>query len=127
DVAALLVGHVREACEEQLHGGEQQRIAMHAGGVVGAWLCVDGGGGGGGACYRDRAPDGCALLGRQALEEDPARVEGQLLELLGGGGIGVDVALAHAHHARLQRDVKAGRVIVAHDELRGASADVDDH
>ena len=41
--------HVGEAGEEHFDGGEQQRVAVDEGGVVGVELLVDGGGGGGGA------------------------------------------------------------------------------
>ena len=66
-----------------------------------------------------------AHVGREPAREDPAHVLGELPELLVGGRIGVDVALAHAHHSGVQRRVEADRVVLADDELRGASADVD--
>ncbi len=127
DLTALCVGHVGEAREQQFDGGEQQRVAVHARGVIGVELLVDGGGRGGGAGDGDPPLDRGALLGWKALQEDGAGVRGELLELLGRRRVGVDVALAHAHHAGLQRDVEAGGVVVADDELGGAAADVDDH
>ena len=67
--AALRFVHVGQAREQQLDGGEQQRIALHARGVVGVELLVDRGGRGGGAGDGDAARDGRALGGGQAGEE----------------------------------------------------------
>ena len=49
DLAALPFVHVGEAGEQQFDGRQQQAVAVHARGVVGVELLVDGGGGGGGA------------------------------------------------------------------------------
>ena len=125
DRAALGFVHVGQAREQQFDGGEQQRVAVHARGVVGVELLVDRGGRGGGAGDGDAAADGRALLGREAVEERGAGVGGERLQLLRRGRVGVDVALAHAHDAGVQRDVKAGGASAADDELGGAAADVD--
>ena len=100
---------------------------MHADRVVGVELLLDGGRGGGGAGDGDAVLDGRALLGRKPLEERGADIAGELLKLLWGGGIAVDVALAHAHHAGVEGDVKARAAPRADDELGRAAADIDDH
>ena len=74
DRAAAGFGHVGQAGEQQFDGGEQQRVAVHAGGVVGVELLVDRGGGGGRAGDGDAAPDGSAHLGRETVEECRAGV-----------------------------------------------------
>ena len=74
---ALGFVHVREAREQHLDGGEQERVAMDAHGVVWIELLVDRSGRGGRAGDGDPTRDGRALLGRQPGEEDasvpPAR------------------------------------------------------
>ena len=126
DLAALLFVHVGEAREQQFDGAELQLVAVHAGGVVGVELLVDGGGGGGGAGDGDAVLDGGALVVGQPVEERAADVGAERLKLVGAGRVGVDVALAHAHDAGGQRDVEAGGARDADDELGGAAADVDD-
>ena len=44
DPATLLFGHVGQAGEQHFDGAEEQRVAVHAGGVVRVELLVDGGG-----------------------------------------------------------------------------------
>ena len=78
---------VGEACEQQFDGGEQQGVAVHARGVVGVELEVDGGRRGGGAGDGDAVPHGSALLGGKAIEEDRAGVEREALQLRGGRGV----------------------------------------
>ncbi len=100
-------------------------VAVHARGVVGVELLVDGGRGGGGAGDGDAAVDRCALLGGKPVVQRAARVLRERLQLLGTRRVGVDVALAHAHDAGVQRDVEAGAAPDADDELGRAAADVD--
>ncbi len=49
----------------------------------------------------------------------------RLCSSAGGRGVGVDVAFAHSHHARLEGGVEAGGAVAPDDELGGAAADVD--
>lgn len=79
DVATLLVSHVSETSKEQIDGGEQERVAVHARRIVRVELEIDGGGGGGGASDGDATRDGRALLRRQTVEKDLAGVECELL------------------------------------------------
>ena len=72
------------------------------------------------------APPAPALLGRQPLEENPAHVAREILELRRGGRIGGDVPLAHADDAGGERDVEPRHGVVPDDELGRAPADVDD-
>ena len=70
------------------------------------------------------------LTGARSSGGSPSRqrgadVQGERLELVRGGRVGVDVALAHAHDPDGQRGVKAGGPADADDELGGAAADVD--
>ena len=70
DRAAAGFGHVGQAREQQFDGGQLQRVAVDAGGIVGVKLLVDGGGGGGcagdgdAALDRLRAPRAGGLRGR---------------------------------------------------------------
>src|SRR5664280_2409688 len=124
---AVLFAHVGQAGEQQFDGGQLQAVAVDALGVVGVQLLVDGCGRGGGPGDGDPMLDGSALLGREPLQEGGANVEGELLKLLGDGRVGVDVALAHAHHPRVQGHVEAGRAPHADHELGGAATDVNHH
>ena len=126
DRAATVFVHVGQAGEQHLDRCQHQRVTVDACRVVGVELEVDGRGGRGGAGYGDGLLDWRALLGWQAVEDGGARVECKVLELRGGRRVGVDVALAHAHDADVQGDVKAGGAPEADDELGGAAADVDD-
>jgi len=103
--------------EQQFDGSQRQLVALDAVRVVRVELLVDRG------CRRRRSGDGDAVLDGvalvlgQAFAERPTHVLGQCLEPLWHRRVAVDVALAHPHDARLQRDVKAGRTPRPHDEL----------
>ena len=55
------------------------------------------------------------------------RVRGQGLELVGVGGIAVDMALAQAHDSDLKRGMKRHLAPLPDDELGRPSPDIDDH
>ena len=126
DLTAFGLGHLGEAGEEQFDGGQQELVAVDSGGVVGVELLLDGGGRGGRSGDGDAELDRQALIGGNVIEEDRSGVAGELLELLGGGRVGVDVSLAHPHDAGGSGDVEAGAAAGADDELRRAATDVDD-
>ena len=126
DLPALLFVHVGKPREQQFDGAQLEHIAVYAGGVVGVELLVDRGGGRRGAGDGDAVVDRRALLSGEPGEQRVGGVLGERLQLLGTRRIRVDVALAHAHDAGVQRHVEACAAFDADDELGGAAADIDD-
>ena len=126
DLAALGFGHVGQPREQQLDGGQQQRVAVHALGVVGVELLVDRGRRGGGAGDGDRraAPARARPAGRPARKIARVSSASACSSSGAGGSVWMWRSLMRTTPA-CSETWKPARAAGADDELGRAAADVD--